>query len=266
MSQTNVICVSHVGGQGKTTVTQLLNIIAGRAGIAMNLASADYLDASGRSKLGKLYPGRTTEFGVGASLTAARDENNANAPLRYWDKLGVIFLRDSHILDVGVNVFDDISTWALDRHLTQLIERRRAAKIDLVCVCKAEGHSLDNLNQLLGDVLERKPFPLRSITVVKNEVGGSFEADEVEKRLAAHKTALQFVEVPRCYSELWGTMERKRVSIETVLEETDDEKLGELLEVDLFTAVAGAAELRRWVDVVEQRVRLAGLFRSNDIG
>lgn len=261
MSQTNVICVSHVGGQGKTTVTQLLKIIAGRAGIPMALASADFLDASGRSKLGKLYPG-TTEFGVGASLTAARQENNANAPLRYWDKLGGLFLRDSHILDVGVNVFDDICTWAIDRHLPSLIERRRAARIDLVCVCKAEGHSLDNLNQLIGDVLDRKPFPLRSITVVKNEVGGAFEGGEVETRLSAHKTSLNFVDVPRCFSELWGTMERKRVSIETVIDTQDDEALCELLDVDLFTAVAGASELRRWVDVVEQRVRQAGLFKE----
>lgn len=263
MSQTNVICVSHVGGQGKTTVTQLLKIIAGRAGIPMALASADYLDATGHSKLGKLYPG-TVEFGVGASLTAARQENNANAPLRYWDRLGTLFLRDSHLLDVGVNVFDDICTWAIDRHLPSLIERRRAARIDLVCVCKAEGHSLDNLSQLIEDVLVRKPFPLRSITVVKNEVGGAFAEGEVERCLSGHKTALNVVEVPRCFSELWVTMERKRVSIESVIDVQDDEALCELLEVDLFTAVAGAAELRRWVDLVEQRVRMAGLFRASD--
>ena len=35
-----VLIAAPASGQGKTTVTQLLNIIAGRAGIAMNLAGS----------------------------------------------------------------------------------------------------------------------------------------------------------------------------------------------------------------------------------
>lgn len=264
MAQVNVMCVSHVGGQGKTTVAQLLHLFGQRASIEFGLVSADFIDATGRSKLGKLFPKKTIELGVGAPLTAARQENNPNAPLRYWDKLGGLLLRDSHVIDLGVNVYGDIVTWALDRHLAELMERKARTRLDLVCVVRPEGHAYDNVHHLIADTLERRPFLLNAIYVVKNAAGGPFEGDEVEKRLSFKGAPIRFVELPRCYSEIWGAMERKRLSIESVLAEEDDDALAGRLGVDLFTAVAGAAELRDWVDGAELSFRKAGLFSDLD--
>jgi hypothetical protein len=264
MAQVNVMCVSHVGGQGKTTVTQLIHLFGARAGLELGLVSADFIDATGRSKLGKLFPQKTVELGVGASLTAARQENNPNAPLRYWDRLGGLLLRDSHVIDLGVNVYGDVVTWALDRHLASLMERKGRSKLDLVCVVRPEGHAYDNIHHLIADTLERRPFLLNAIYVVKNAAGGPFPDGEVEKRLSFKNAPIRFVELPRCYSEIWVAMERKRVSIQSVLSEENDEDLAGRLDVDLFTAIAGASELRDWVDQAELAFRRAGLFSEAD--
>ena len=96
----NLISVAHAGGQGKTTLAQLLYIWGKQAGGHFRLAAADFLDESGRSKIGKLYPSKVLEFGTGANLTAVRSENNMNASVRYWDELGNLFLTGGYILDV----------------------------------------------------------------------------------------------------------------------------------------------------------------------
>ncbi|MFZ2109747.1 MAG: hypothetical protein WAV18_30965, partial [Roseiarcus sp.] len=111
----NLISVAHAGGQGKTTLAQLLYIWSRLAGGQYKLAAADFLDDTGLSKIGKLYPGKVEEFGTGANLTAVRSENNPNASVRYWDKFGNIFLTGGYVIDIGANVVKSIFEWAEDR-------------------------------------------------------------------------------------------------------------------------------------------------------
>ena len=133
----NMISVAHAGGQGKTTLAQLLYIWGRRSGGQFKLAAADFLDDSGRSKIGKLYPGKVLEFGTGANLTAVRSENNMNASVRYWDELGNLFLTGGHILDMGANVVKSVFEWAEDRRLSTVLARKGAPKFDIFCICKA---------------------------------------------------------------------------------------------------------------------------------
>ncbi len=125
-SLNTLISVAHAGGQGKTTVAQLLYIAAQRVGANYKIAAADNMDENGKSKIGKLYGDKVEEYGTGALLTAARTENNPNASLRYWDKFGHVLLSGGYVVDLGANVISRLLEWAEDRRVESLLERRNA--------------------------------------------------------------------------------------------------------------------------------------------
>jgi hypothetical protein len=243
-----LMSVANSGGQGKTTVAQLLNIAAKKRGSHYRLYAADFQNESGTSKLGKLYPDQVRELGAGAALTAARNQNNANAPLRYWDALGPILLEGHAIVDVGANVISQIIQWGVDRHVAALMERRRSPRIDIVCVCRAQSVAYDDVRSLIGGIVSQKPFRFGKIIIARNEFGGpfqpSFERDMIN---AFPDVPLTFLTIPACQAEIWPSVERVGVSLESIVSKDEDELI-DLLDVDLWTAASGLAEVRAWVD------------------
>lgn len=265
MKTSTVVSVAHAGGQGKTTVAQMLYLAAKKAGLGYKMVSADFVDQSGRSKLGKLYPEKVEEFGVGAQLTAARTLNNANAAVRYWDRIGHVFLEGGHVIDVGANVIPSLIDWALDRHLATLLEKHSAPKIEFFCVCKAERHAVDDMAKLISQLSQQRPFRTNRFFIVKNEVGGSFASLEIEKKLsqAFPNENIVYLEMPKCQSEIWQAMEAKGVSIEETLGMDEDQAVA-TLDVDIWTASAGLAELRGWFDNLVTVIRTSDVFPRGD--
>jgi hypothetical protein len=257
----NMISVAHAGGQGKTTLAQLLYLWACSSGVNYKLASADFLDDSGHSKIGKLYPNKVEEFGTGASLTAVRAENNPNASVRYWDKLGNIFLTGGYVIDVGANVVKSIIEWAEDRRLSTLLARKGAPKYDVFCVCKAEKHASEDVQRLIRLIVQGHALRPRNVYVVLNEAAGNFDGMKLEEKLTADVKDLHltFVRLPRCQSEIWTAMEREGVSIERALAMSEDE-ISEAVDVDIWTASAGLAELKSWFDASFAEFKAAGVF------
>lgn len=258
-----LISVSHAGGQGKTTLAQLLYIWANANKTAnqYKLASADYRDDSGRSKIGKLYPGKVEEFGTGAELSAVRSENNPNAPLRYWDKFGNVFLSGGYVVDIGANVIQGILEWAQDRRLITILTRKNAPKIEVFCVCKAEKHAADGIHKLVRLFLEGQAIRPHDIHIVLNEAAGPFGDMKLEESLRAEHPDARFnmIELPKCQSEIWTPMERSGISIERALEMSEDE-ICEAMDVDIWTASAGLAELQHWFDTSFEGFKAAGVF------
>lgn len=251
-----MMVASHAGGQGKTTFAQLLYLAAKKAGQNYKMVAADFVDDSGRSKLGKLYPDRVEEFGAGAALTASRSLNNMNAPLRYWDKIGAPLLQGGYIIDAGANVISDLVEWGVDRHAAKLMEKRGAPKLDVFCMTKAEKHSTDDTAKLIGSLLSRNPFRISRIFIVQNEAGGSFERMGLQAAIARAFPGenFEYLTVPRCHSEIWDAMERAGVSMERALDLDEDEAV-QLLDVDLWTAASGLVELRSWFDSCSAMLR-----------
>ncbi|MEM6614912.1 MAG: hypothetical protein AAGA88_13215 [Pseudomonadota bacterium] len=259
MTMENVMCVSYAGGQGKTTMAQALYTILKRNGLDYGLVSADFIDDSGHSKLGKLFPGVTDEYGIGAELTAARHSNNPNAPLRYWDKFGYILLKGGHIIDIGANVFPSLSTWSLDRSIYKILEKKNAPALDLFAVTKAEQHSVQNLKQLIKTITSEQILRLNRIVIVRNEAAGSFDGisfDDIQKEVDAE---FVFLDVPRCYSEIWEELEKKMVPFDSILDKDEDEIVS-LLDVDVFTAASGKSQIEEWLDELEKRLMDAQLL------
>ena len=256
-----MVSVAHAGGQGKSTLAQLLYLASKRLGLNHGLVAADFLDDSGHSKLGKMYPDATTEFGVGANLRAARTENNPNAAVRYWDKLGEVFMEGGKVIDMGANVIPQILDWAEDRHLKKLMDKREAPKVDFFCICKAEKHGMDDVENLVRSLAERDLFRIGKIYVVMNEVGGPFKQDDFTKRLqsAAGEKVVTFLSLPRCNSEIWPEMESNGMSIERALE-MDEDQLCQELDIDLWTASAGLSELKTWFDYNVRMLRDANVL------
>ena len=258
-----MISVAHAGGQGKTTLAQLLFIWGKQAGGHFRLAAADFLDESGRSKIGKLYPNKVLEFGTGANLTAVRSENNMNASVRYWDELGNLFLTGGYILDVGANVVKSVIEWAEDRRLSTVLARKGAPKFDIFCICKAEKHATDDVQRLVHLIGQGNALRPRHIYIVLNEAAGNFGAMGLQERLvAANKDLnLNFVRLPRCQSEIWAPMERFGVSVERALDMSEDE-ISQALDVDIWTASAGLAELKSWFDASHAEFKSAGVLSA----
>jgi hypothetical protein len=182
-----------------------------------------------------------------------------NASLRYWDKLGNIFLIGGYVLDLGANVITPILEWAEDRRLGTILSRKGAPKIDVFCICKAEKHAAEDVQGLVKLFVKGSALPPQNIYVVLNEAAGPFGGMKIEETLSAENpdAKLTFIKLPRCQSEIWTAMEQLGVSIERVLEMNEDE-IGETLNVDVWTASAGLAELRSWFDASLQNFRNAG--------
>jgi hypothetical protein len=257
----NMISVAHAGGQGKTTLAQLLYIWGTQAGGNYKLAAADFLDESGRSKIGKLYPGKVHEYGTGAGLTAVRSENNVNASVRYWDELGNLFLSGGYILDVGANVVKSVFEWAEDRRLATLLARKGAPRFDAFCICKAEKHAVDDIQRLVRMIGQGNALRPRTTYIVLNEAAGNFDGMKLQDRLTSENKELNlaFVRLPRCLSEIWAPMERFGVSIERALDMSEDE-ISSALDVDIWTASGGHAELKKWYDEAHAEFKAVGLF------
>jgi hypothetical protein len=255
------VSVAHAGGQGKTTLAQLLYLNAKKLGRHYNIVAADYLDESGHSKIGKLYPDIVLEYGVGANLTAARTENNPNAPVRYWDRMGDVFLQGDTVVDVGPNVISNLLDWGFDRHVKKVMERKGAPRVDFFCICKAERHAIDNLANLVNDILTKNAFRLGKIFVVQNEVGGPFDEQSLRQQVdrAAGEHPVSYLKLTKCQSEIWPAMEKTGISIERVMEMEEEEAV-EKLNVDLWTAASGLRELQTWFDFNSRTLRDAGVF------
>ena len=265
MKLTTLVSVAHAGGQGKTTMAQMLYLASKRNTLTYKLASADFVDESGLSKLGKLYPGKVEEYGVGAHLVAARAQNNANAAVRYWDRIGHLFLEGGSILDVGANVIPSLIDWATDRHLATLMEKQNGPRTEFFCVCKAERHAVDDMSKLIARLSQNRPFRNSRFFIVKNEVGGSFDSLDIEKKLGSTFPTenIVFVDFPKCQSEVWQAMEAKGVSIESALEFDEDQAVS-VLDVDIWTASSGLTELRDWVDKCVLMLRGLEIFPRTD--
>jgi hypothetical protein len=266
MKKQTILSVAFAGGQGKTTVAQLLHVAATRHLQTFELVAADSVDEAGRSKLGRLYPDRVIETGTGASLTAARAENNLNAPVRYWDHYGHMFLGGGHIMDVGANVLPALMQWAEDRRLAFLMDRASAPMTDILVVCRPEAHAVDDALRIVETLTKTRPFGNGRIFVVENEAGGPFGEIDMRRLLAQRVPgeSVGVMRMTRCQSEIWPAMEARGMSIESALELSLND-LMERLGVDLWTAAAGAAELGNWVEASVAAINELDLFRTDDL-
>ena len=246
------ICVAHAGGQGKTTVAQALYRVLRQRGEAYKLYAADFCDDLGRSKLGKFFPGKVTELGIGASLVSAKAENDPNAALKYWDRFGEILVEGGGVIDIGANVISPLKQWAQHRNAHRVLSTRNAAPVEMLLVCKAEKHAIQDVAELIKTIHDRQFVPANGVTVVLNEVGGGFEKIDVRKVVAevAPAAFVRYVRLPRCTSELWARMEQTFTTVDKALGMREEE-LAQQLDLDMWSVSAGLADLKSWIAEVD---------------
>jgi len=255
------ICCAHAGGQGKTTLAQTLLVASRAIGIQPTIASADFIDETGQSKLGRMYGDAVLELGTGPSVSAAKDSNDLSAGVRYWDAIGPILLKGNAILDVGANVVDQILNWGKIRRAGDLLNSRNAPPIDVFLICKAERRAVDDMVDLVRRFGAGESMPVRRIYVVMNEQGGTFEVLGLRESLMKIKVQaeLRFVRLPRCTSELWFPMEQRYVSLESALAMSED-KITDLLGVDMWSVNSGMDDLRTWFAGVREEFKRADIM------
>ncbi|MGJ8589959.1 MAG: hypothetical protein ACSHXW_17590 [Yoonia sp.] len=255
--KTRIFC-AHAGGQGKTTVAQVVYASVVAKGFEAKLAAADFIDDTGSSKLGRLFSGDVEELGIGPSVSLAKDSNDLNANIRYWDVLGPLLLKGGYMIDMGANVIDQVLNWGEIRQAPKLLASRSAPPIDVYLVCKAEQRAVDDMTDLVRRFSSQKSFPIENIFVVLNEQGGSFEALDIRSKLAASVSDvnIEFITLPRCTSELWAPMEQSYSSVQKTLS-LDEDDVSDVLGVDFWAVHSGMDDLRKWLDAIKANLRIS---------
>lgn len=253
------ICAAYAGGQGKTTLAQMVYSALRKRELAYKLVAADFTDGTGHSKIGKFFPTKVLELGIGSQLASGKTENDANAPLRYWDRFGGLLLTGGAVLDLGANVVPQLVQWAHHRRVTHILQQRNSPEIDLLVVTKPETHSIENVSTLIEDVVVGGALPVANIIIVENEVGGSFEGFDLSRieRAGAGRN-LHFIKIPRCFSELWPHLERTFTPVEDALAATETE-LSEKFGIEIWSAYAGLMDLRTWSEEVYAQLHKVGI-------
>jgi len=248
MARTFISC-SHAGGQGKTTVSQLMYMLNKQQGSSLKLWSADYTDEEGLSKLGRLFPGKVVELGVGASIADLRSSEDQSASIKYWDKFGHALMTDGGVFDVGANVIEQIVDWANVRKAKTVLADRHAPEMVAMLVCKAERRAISDMSDLVRQFGVDNVLPVSRIIVVLNEAGGSFERLAIQDSLSMIHTnvPLDYFTMPACRSEMWTAMEANFVSVEKAMSMSPDQAATEL-DLDPFEAVSAVDDLHAWVD------------------
>lgn len=252
----SVICCAHAGGQGKTTVSQLLHVASKQSGGTLDIVAADFIDESGRSKIGRMYEGEVIELGTGPDVELARIKNDINASLKYWDRLGEMLMKGGLVFDMGANVIDQVLDWGKARHATQLLRARSAPALEVVLVCRAEKRAIDDMTDLVARFGSQESLPVSRITVCKNEIAGGFGTLDIEKQLGKLDIAcpLEFISLPRCTSELWPAMEARYMGIGTAIELSPDEAV-EKLGIDVWSSYSGVDDLASWYEATSKELR-----------
>jgi hypothetical protein len=255
--RTRIFC-AHAGGQGKTTAVQVMYASIMAKGFDAKLAAADFIDESGCSKLGRLFPGAVEELGTGPVVSLAKDSNDLNANIRYWDAIGPILLSGGHLIDLGANVIDQVLHWGEIRQAPKLLASRSAPPIDVFLVCKAEQRAVDDMSDLVRRFGSQASLPVANIFVVLNQQGGSFEGLNIRSKLssAVKKVNIEFIELPRCTSEFWLPMEQTYSSVQKVLS-MKEEDVPKELGVDFWSVHSGIDDLKSWFDQVQTNLRAA---------
>ncbi|MGJ8603690.1 MAG: hypothetical protein ACSHXH_06140 [Marivita sp.] len=258
--RTRIFC-SHAGGQGKTTAAQTVYAALRARDENVSLAAADFIDDTGSSKLGRLFPGTVRELGTGPTVALAKDANDLSANIRYWDSLGPLLLNGGHIIDMGANVIDQVLNWGEIRQAPKLLGSRAAPPIDIFLVCKSEQRSIDDMGDLVNRFSAQTSLPVNKIFVILNEQGGAFDGLDIRTRLAsaAKGVELEFIELPRCTSELWVPMEQSYRSIKEVMD-MDEGDVPHALTVDFWSVLSGITDLQNWFTSVQKRLKEASVF------
>lgn len=261
--KTRIFC-AHAGGQGKTTAAQIVYAAAVAKGMDVKLAAADFIDDSGSSKLGRLFPKRVHELGTGPNVSLVKDVNDMNANIRYWDSIGALLLKGGYIIDMGANVIDQVLRWGEIRQAPKLLAARCAPPIDVFLICKAEQRAVDDMSDLVKRFSSQVSFPVENIYIFLNEQGGSFESLDIRSKLAnamndSSKVNVVFVEIPMCSSELWVPMEQSYMSVQDVFAMSEDE-IPKELGVDFWAVLSGMEDLRGWFNKLEKNLKTAGVI------
>lgn len=260
--KSSIFC-AHAGGQGKTTAAQVVYASLIEKGYDSKLVAADFIDESGSSKLGRLFPGEVEELGTGPGVALSKESNDLNANIRYWDVIGPLLLRGGRIIDMGANVIDQVLHWGEIRQAPKLLSSRSAPPLDVFLVCKAEQRAVDDMSDLVRRFSSQASFPVENIFVILNEQGGSFEGIDIRRKLASivTKVNVEFVQLPRCTSELWVPMEQSYTSVQKVLS-MDEDDVAKALGVDFWSVLSGMDDLRSWFDTVKDNLRASGAISS----
>jgi hypothetical protein len=263
----SIICAARSGGQGKTTVAQLIHTVCQRNNIPHSLYSADFLGRDARSKLGKLYPDRVTELGIGATFEDVKTSDDMNRSIRYWDRLGDVLVEGGAVIDLGANVIDRVLDWAEQRHAAAVLAKRGAPGIDTCVVCKSTMHSVDQAVSLATTLLEGRLFPVGRVFVIINEADGKVltEPARDKLRMLAEHPEVDVIRLPFCDSEVWRLTELNEEPLFEALE-WDPDDLVERYDIDIWEATSGLAEMRAWYELFEKKAFASGLIAENGSG
>lgn len=263
MSNPTVLVGNRTGGQGKTLITQIINLgYRLGEGSPSTLVAADSLARDGNlgaSKLGSIYS-EVEELGIGAGLSQTLEDGRS--AVSYWDKIGQHLKNGGAIIDFGANVLPMVFDWAQQRRTSRILSTSR---IHLVVPITAQPQSLSDAVDILSTALSDKcELKTERQFAVFNEVHGKFDAiqgsDEYAQLMKLlKKPTAHSVKLPLCRCELWSKIESQLMRMNDLVE-MPYEDWQKVFKTDEFLASAAQHDYSVWLASAIDAFRKVGLI------
>lgn len=264
MKRTLWVCNSK-GGVGKTVVSTLIVDAIRDAGGAVVAIDADVAtkhapEAAMSTNLSAVFAD-AVRFEIAPSAEALLEE--PTLALSHWDELDTELLQHPlTVVDFGANVIDSALHWM---RMSDVAERwsECGLRLDLVVVTTASPDGMRGAVEALeeAETIVGKNTDVLRRWVVLNHAAGAFAsyANTPEHRRMQALDDVGTINVGRCKSEIWGHVERARLSASRV-GKMDLQQIMSMTGAGELACRRGRRYLGDWYDEAVGQMRGAGLL------
>jgi len=257
----NIHVATPTGGQGKTTIVQILHYALLLKGIYIDLYSLDAAKKGTVSKLGRVLPVKK-EFVISASMEEIAD--HPEMALQHFDEIGDFMSSPGAMYDFGANVAPMLYAWAPVAGLAAF--HGEMPPITLVVPVTAHATAIEGALETIADARKSlRDLPVRKVIIVYNEreEGFSSALPGYDKLLALETDeskdfVVKSITLPKLVSEIWVKVQSTGMNFHDVLKYTPKE-LMVFLELPGLRCARGQERLRNWLDKAAQDFDEIGL-------
>lgn len=260
-----IVVANRTGGQGKTTVSQMLLSMYPEA----QPFSADAQDApDGKSKLGRIMGDRKVhELGVGWSLEQTQkglEENSA-----FWDEFGALLAQvadkgEVAVVDLGANVVDSLVAWGGSFDSASLFCERRIVAgrkpivFTFVVPMVSSPQAMSDAKAIAAELAAGGGLPVSRVVFVRNEWQGAIPQgfDPMPADPGAVKWST--CSIAKCDSSLLKIFELKEKAIGSIVG-MDDDVLSKEFALNFIQAARSGDRMRTWLSTSIASLMKAGL-------
>jgi len=253
--------LNEKGGTGKTTVSTVLVDHLLSTGSATQILDCDTQpDEKKRSSLSAIFSAaQRIDIGVSPDALQAKP----SLAISHWDGLFELAKNAPILADFGANVAQSLLYWLDDSDIGPRLAKAGAV-IDFVIVVTAQPDAVGDALALIQQLRAIIPATSCRLFVALNEGHGDFDSYADSDEMSAFTALVEAGElallvVPKCTSEIWRDVERRRITALGATKMAADD-LQALLGTPEGETVRGRKALAKWHKAVVEAAAEVGLL------